>query len=676
MFSPIAPAPLLPQITPVGGIVLDLVGLNGGRIEAQLPADQLFHGDFASGSPAVDRGNPGTFGVQTGLSANALRSLGGGIAAVSVRVTLQNGDTGPGELNRDRNELLVNGLDLGNFSNIATEQTSSDGQTSLSFNTTGGFRDGTLDTGFFTSTDPGLLASLYQSILDTGRTVYQLRDQTPYDQSFDFTAGLTPDLAHPGPSTVFAINPPIITGVDSVSPIDEGGMSTITVKARTGHENPRNPTPLTYQFDPLDNGTYSVTNTTGSASLAFFQPGTYIVPFRVITPEGAVATGQTSIRVNNVAPSLRDLSNQRAIEGSPQLIPLGRYFDPGSDGPWAVSVDWGDGSSDASYESSQIGSLGQLAHAYELEGNYLVTVHLSDRFGAATGGTFLVQVENVGPTIEDLSATSPIRFGHASALRFRVIDPGMLDSFQVLVSWGDQAIANTSLSAGERLYTSSHTYAVPPGEYTVAVTVTDHGGARATAQTQVLVLASPTISELSSSVPDNPEISTLAFFSSSQKAPPSPGTSYTVKLDQGLGRAAPAQPFGSRPIRDDDGGAPPTPGGRSLEAILAELLKQSPKTTGTGVGGGGSSAASAMRVGARSTQEANQATTGRDSGAGSPGELASSNAGTGGRRRGHGNATRMMMLVVWVLSLRNYRRRTRSVRRGSGENRQSGRQQV
>ena len=88
MMSPIGLAPLDSQIPPAGGIILDLIGKNGGRIEADLAPNQLFEGDFATGSPADYRGNPGTLGIQQGLSSLALESLGGGLQGVAVRVTV------------------------------------------------------------------------------------------------------------------------------------------------------------------------------------------------------------------------------------------------------------------------------------------------------------------------------------------------------------------------------------------------------------------------------------------------------------------------------------------------------------------------------------------------------------------------------------------------------------
>src|SRR5262245_24529980 len=69
MTSPTSKGELPSDVTAVGGIVLDLVGVNGRRVVSQLPASSLFKGDFNSGVPVAFRGNPGTIGIQSGFTA-------------------------------------------------------------------------------------------------------------------------------------------------------------------------------------------------------------------------------------------------------------------------------------------------------------------------------------------------------------------------------------------------------------------------------------------------------------------------------------------------------------------------------------------------------------------------------------------------------------------------------
>ena len=83
MDSPVGLTPLTSAIMPAGGLVLDLIGANGGRIEADLGPNGMFEGILNSSSP-----NPLVLGTQSGLSSQVLQTLGGGLSAVSVRLTM------------------------------------------------------------------------------------------------------------------------------------------------------------------------------------------------------------------------------------------------------------------------------------------------------------------------------------------------------------------------------------------------------------------------------------------------------------------------------------------------------------------------------------------------------------------------------------------------------------
>ncbi|WP_102795598.1 hypothetical protein [Bowmanella denitrificans] len=184
--------------TTVGGVVVDLLGNNGTHVVSQLAASALFDGFFDDGTPVAYRGNPGTIGIQTGFDAAVLASLGGGLSGASFRFTLYDGDTGPGNFDEDANFLLVNGLEFGNWSDVNAEQTNGSG-TVTGPQSGGGFRDSILDTGWFTSIDAGLLASLYTSLLSTNELLFQLRDDdNVYDNFFDFTQGLDQNLIDVG----------------------------------------------------------------------------------------------------------------------------------------------------------------------------------------------------------------------------------------------------------------------------------------------------------------------------------------------------------------------------------------------------------------------------------------------------------------------------------------------
>lgn len=181
----------------VGGIVVQLVGTNGASVVSQLSASSLYEG-FANANPLI-------IGTQAGFSAAVTNALGGGIAKAAFRFSLYDGDTAAGNFDLNDNSLLVNGLNFGNWSLVATQNTTSSGALGASGSSTG-FRDDTLDTGWFSSTDSTLLSNLYSSITGSQSLVFGLSDVDPFDNYFDFKRGIDNSLINVGQGPV--VTPP------------------------------------------------------------------------------------------------------------------------------------------------------------------------------------------------------------------------------------------------------------------------------------------------------------------------------------------------------------------------------------------------------------------------------------------------------------------------------------
>ena len=161
--------------------------------------------------------------------------MGGGLSSASFRVTLFDGDNQVPDFDYNQNSLYVgqqggtigdvptttNGVLLGNFSNIATEETDGVGNASGTNNGyTNGFGNNLLDTGFFSATDAGTLSALYsalaQAAMGSGSIDFQLMDNTPGDQFFDFTQGLDASVVNVGTGPV--VTPPSGGGTTAVTP--------------------------------------------------------------------------------------------------------------------------------------------------------------------------------------------------------------------------------------------------------------------------------------------------------------------------------------------------------------------------------------------------------------------------------------------------------------------------
>lgn len=194
--SPTSKGALPLGVTSIGGIVLDGVGLNGARLVSQLSATSLYQG-FANA-------NPLTIGVQSGLTPALLANLGGGFSELAVRFTLFDGDSAAGNFDYNQNSLLLNGVNLGNWSSVIAEQTNANGTGSINFSS-GGFRNNILDTGWFYSTNSSLLSSVYGS-LGSGNLSFQLQDSSAGDNYYDFKQGVDGSLINVGSAPI--ITPP------------------------------------------------------------------------------------------------------------------------------------------------------------------------------------------------------------------------------------------------------------------------------------------------------------------------------------------------------------------------------------------------------------------------------------------------------------------------------------
>ncbi|MEM9010042.1 MAG: hypothetical protein AAGE18_02365 [Pseudomonadota bacterium] len=211
--SPTSSGALPAGVSAVGGVVVDLIGLNGTRVVSQLSASSLSVGfaDDVTGSPF----NPFPIGVQTGFDSGVTGALGGGIAEASFRFTLFDGDTGPGDFDEDENDLLVNGINFGDWSDVTTIETDGTGNDLNAGTTFDGFLNNQLHTGFFFSDDATSLASLFTSLVSLEQISFELDDVDPNDNFFDFTQGVDGSLINVGTG-------PTVTPPPSVIPVPAG----------------------------------------------------------------------------------------------------------------------------------------------------------------------------------------------------------------------------------------------------------------------------------------------------------------------------------------------------------------------------------------------------------------------------------------------------------------------
>jgi len=204
---------------------------------------------------------------------------------------------------------------------------------------------------------------------------------------------------------------------------------------------------------PVVTGTLTPTHT-------YTLSGDYTVILTVADDDGGVGSDTLTVHVN--APPEAVIGGPYADdEGSPVNFDGSGSYDP--DGSIAnYEWDFGDGSAVVTGDAAP-------AHAYGDNGEYTVTLTVTDDEGATDTATVIVTVDNVAPTVDagsdvfNAMAGTPIDFSGSFT------DPGWLDTHTIEWDFGD----GTSVVTGT--LTPSHTYA-SGGTYTVTLTVTDDDG--------------------------------------------------------------------------------------------------------------------------------------------------------------------------------------------------------
>src|SRR5205823_873765 len=156
-----------------------------------------------------------------------------------------------------------------------------------------------------------------------------------------------------------------------------------------------------------DSAAQTTFNQTSTCSLGtkphtYADNGLYTVTVQVTDKDGGSDSKTFKVTVANAAPVVTAPADQNASVGTAQSVDLGSFSDLGAnDNPWAVDVDWGDGSPHTTFTlpAARPISLGTQAHAYADNALYTVTVKVTDKDGGSGTKTFTATVANLAPTI-------------------------------------------------------------------------------------------------------------------------------------------------------------------------------------------------------------------------------------------------------------------------------------
>ncbi|WP_073141131.1 DUF7507 domain-containing protein [Litoreibacter ascidiaceicola] len=183
-----------------GGVAIVMIGLNGNiYYQFSDPANAFVGFNNRPNRPELG-GNPFTVNdpipLDCGFS-DCRDYFGGGLSRVHIRFSAYDGDTQPGGFDENDITLRLNGFNVGSWSGLTTERTNDSGTRSFGFRT--GFGNNTFNTGWFTSSNSGLMESLLNTG-PTGQTTIQVFDDDPNDNYWDFQRG--PSLQNPNIQTV------------------------------------------------------------------------------------------------------------------------------------------------------------------------------------------------------------------------------------------------------------------------------------------------------------------------------------------------------------------------------------------------------------------------------------------------------------------------------------------
>jgi Ca2+-binding RTX toxin-like protein len=209
--------------------------------------------------------------------------------------------------------------------------------------------------------------------------------------------------------------------------------------------------------------------------------------------------------VNNVAPVLGDLHTTTIQENGTTTL-SGTITDPGTLDSFKLDVNWGDPLSPKNTETYTFAAgtkSFELTHQY-LDDNpsgtasdqYAITLTITDDDTGTTTRSTPVTANNVAPVLGDLKAT-PVEENGTTTLTGTITDPGTLDSFTLVVNWGDplspKNIETYTFIAGTKSFELTHQYLddnptkTASDEYAISLTITDDDTGTSSGSTTVRV---------------------------------------------------------------------------------------------------------------------------------------------------------------------------------------------
>lgn len=232
---------------------------------------------------------------------------------------------------------------------------------------------------------------------------------------------------------------------------------------------------VSYGWDCTNDSSIDTTSPAPTGSTCTYaDDGSFTLRLVVTDNFDEVDSATTTVSVANVAPLLSAPLNQSTTAGNAKVFNLGSFSDPGAEGSWSVTVDWGDDTLPAAVTAAAPGPLNAL-HSYAAAGTYNVGVTIDDGDASDEQG-FQVVVNPAAPGTPQVSAPAAQSGVPGVAKQFTLgsfADAGSSGPWTVTVDWGDGTpLTQFTVATAGSLPARNHTYAAA-GAYDVLVTVND-----------------------------------------------------------------------------------------------------------------------------------------------------------------------------------------------------------
>ena len=182
------------------------------------------------------------------------------------------------------------------------------------------------------------------------------------------------------------------------------------------------------------------------------------------------ANGSASVTVDpsaNTPPVLSNVSVTSPINENGVATLSGNITDPNAGDKFALSVDWGDGSTPQVYKYAAGTNSFSVTHQYlddnptaTASDNYIIDLLLEDNAGGSDTDSAVVTVNNAAPTLTNILASpTTIALGNTTNLSGDISDVGTFDTHRIVIDWADGSSETTlDLAAGVTAFNATHQY--------------------------------------------------------------------------------------------------------------------------------------------------------------------------------------------------------------------------